>query len=66
MRVHTKIKVGVGPNPYPRTRPCLSGPMTWVYISSPDVDATDVDALDDVEAKEDVPSGCDSNCWNWS
>ena len=43
--------------------------MTWVYISSVDVDAIDVDdidvdALDDANAEEDVPSGWDSNCRN--
>ena len=89
--VEPKIEVGVGPNPYPRTRPCLSGTMTWVYISSTyvdatdvdatdvnatdvdatvvdatDVDDTDVDAPDDAEVEKDVPSGWDSNCWNWS
>ena len=61
-----KTEVRIEPNPYPRTRPCLSRPMTWVYISSVDVDAIDVDALDDADAEEDVPSGWDSNCWNWS
>ena len=69
--VELKTEVGVGPNIYPWTCPCLSGPMTWVYISSTYVDATnvddiDVDAPDDAEVEEDVPSGWDSNCWNWS
>ena len=69
--VEPKTEVRIEPNPYPRTRPCLSRPMTWVYISSVDVDAIDVDdidvdAPDDAEVEEDVPSGWDSNCWNWS
>ena len=59
--IEPKTKVGVGPNPYPQTQPCLSWPMTWVYISS-----IDIDAPNDAEVEEDVPSGWDSNCWNWS
>ena len=55
----------------PSNMACLFGPMTWVYISSTDVDATDVDDIDvddpdDAKAEEDVPSGWDSNFWNWS
>ena len=32
------------------------------YVDATDVDDADVDAPDDAEAEEDVPSGWDSNC----
>ena len=59
--VELKTEVGVGPNLYPWTCPCLSRPMTWVYAPS-----TNVDATNNVEVEEDIPLGWDCNCWNWS
>ena len=66
--VEPKIEIGVGPNPYPQTCPCLFRPITWVYISSTDVDVTDdvevadyIETVDDVEVvEEDIPLDWDS------
>ena len=46
--VASKIDVGVGPNPRPCPRPCLSRPITYVYMSSTNsgVDDTIEDGVD--------------------